>query len=123
MLPRFMEAIEAHVYAHGFAYRYGGDEYVLMLPNMDVEVGSLFLEQLRRRVAQIEYPETSKRTTISIGFIHLDQNSYLTEREALSKANEAKNYAKKRGRDRIATYRGPRSDDSELYIIGRRRKT
>lgn len=32
ILPRFMRTIEAHVFARGFAYRFGGDEYVLLIP-------------------------------------------------------------------------------------------
>ena len=32
LLPRFMAALEAHVYSRGFAYRFGGDEYVVLLP-------------------------------------------------------------------------------------------
>src|SRR6516162_9933128 len=28
LLPRFMQALEAHVYHHGHAYRQGGDEYL-----------------------------------------------------------------------------------------------
>ena len=27
VLPMFMRALEAHIYGHGFAYRFGGDEY------------------------------------------------------------------------------------------------
>jgi hypothetical protein len=34
LLPRFMQAIEAHVYQHGFAYRQGGDEYLVLLPSL-----------------------------------------------------------------------------------------
>jgi len=69
VLPRFMEAIEAHIFTHGRAYRYGGDEYVLLLPNMDAGLGGFFLEQLRRRLADMSYPETTARTTVSIGFV------------------------------------------------------
>ena len=29
VLPPFMESIEAHVFAHGHAYRFGGDEYLI----------------------------------------------------------------------------------------------
>jgi hypothetical protein len=35
VLPKFMSELEKHVYSHGHAYRYGGDEYVIILSNMD----------------------------------------------------------------------------------------
>ena len=120
VLPRFMETIEAHVYMHGDAYRYGGDEYVLMLPNMDHELGNVFLDQLRRRVAEVRYPETEMKTTISVGYIHVDPDSHLTDREAVKIANVAKNYAKKKGKNRLATYHGPKFTEDELYIVSKK---
>lgn len=32
ILPRFMQAIEAHLFQHGYAYRQGGDEYLICFP-------------------------------------------------------------------------------------------
>ena len=34
ILPRFMSEIEGVVFSRGFAYRIGGDEYLILLPNM-----------------------------------------------------------------------------------------
>ena len=34
MLPRFMQAIEAHLFQHGYAYRQGGDEYLVIVPGL-----------------------------------------------------------------------------------------
>jgi diguanylate cyclase (GGDEF)-like protein len=118
VLPRFMEAIEAHVFTHGHAYRYGGDEYVLLLPNMDDALGGFFLEQLRQKVAALRYPEVEVKTTISIGLVFVEEDSFLTEWDALERANRAKNYAKNEGgKNCIATYRGPLFDESALYIV------
>ncbi|HEX8456378.1 MAG TPA: GGDEF domain-containing protein [Pyrinomonadaceae bacterium] len=119
VLPRFMEAIEAHIFTHGRAYRYGGDEYVLLLPNMDVGSGGFFLEQLRRKLADMSYPGTTARTTVSIGFVLVDSDSFLTEWDALERANRAKTYAKTEGRKNcIVTYHGPLFDENELYVVG-----
>jgi hypothetical protein len=48
VLPVLMSQLEAHVFNHGFAYRHGGDEFVLVLPNMSLEVVTVFLDTLRR---------------------------------------------------------------------------
>ncbi|HEY9285596.1 MAG TPA: GGDEF domain-containing protein [Pyrinomonadaceae bacterium] len=119
VLPRFMEAVEAHVYAHGFAYRYGGDEYALLLPNMDAELAAAFLNQLRRKVGEVEYPGTDKKTTVSIGFVLVGLDSHLTDREALRLANQAKNHAKQGGRDRLATYVGDLFRQEDLRFLAR----
>jgi hypothetical protein len=48
LLPRFMAAIEAHVYSRGYAYRIGGDEYVLLLPNLDKDSAAEFSKCLNK---------------------------------------------------------------------------
>src|ERR1019366_4323533 len=35
VLPRFMQLVESHVHFHGHAYRQGGDEYLILLPNLE----------------------------------------------------------------------------------------
>src|SRR5262249_17371087 len=52
VLPTFMSVLEAHMFAHGYAYRHGGDEYLLLLPNTSFEIATVFLDQLRRDLAQ-----------------------------------------------------------------------
>lgn len=46
LLPQFHLAIEAHVYERGRAYREGGDEYLLVLPEMSAEHVRQFLLEL-----------------------------------------------------------------------------
>jgi diguanylate cyclase (GGDEF)-like protein len=118
VLPRFMETIEAHVYEHGHAYRYGGDEYVLMIPNIDSELGGVFLEKLRQKVGMVQYFDTGVQTTISIGFIYVEPDSFLTDWDALELANRAKAFAKSEGgKNCVVTYRGPYFDKGELYVF------
>lgn len=57
LLPRFMQTVEAHVYHHGFAYRQGGDEYLVMLPSLSKELAIAFLDELRCKLAALKYPE------------------------------------------------------------------
>jgi len=125
VLPRFMKALEAQVFAHGYAYRYGGDEYVLLLPNLTYELAECFLDNLRRNLADIQYPEGIKeRTTVSIGFCYVEPDCPLTDREIEERANKAKNYAKKPGgKNCIATYSGTQFDPDSLHIIKGRRES
>jgi diguanylate cyclase (GGDEF)-like protein len=93
VLPPFMLLLEAHTSSRGFAFREGGDEYVLVLPNVDRDEASRFLEKLRGAVAST--PFGSRSLTVSIGGFVVTDDCPLTSSEARKRANEAKNEAKK----------------------------
>jgi GGDEF domain-containing protein len=42
VLPVFMRAVEAHIYGHGHAYKVGGEEYVVLMPNTDAQLALQF---------------------------------------------------------------------------------
>jgi diguanylate cyclase (GGDEF)-like protein len=117
VLPLFMQALDAHVFQHGFAYRQGGDEYLLLLPNLSRHLGISFLDALRLNLSQLEYRDIGERTTVSIGFCCVDPDSYLTDREIEELANRAKNFAKSSGKNCIATYSGTGFEDGDLFVV------
>ncbi len=117
VLPVFMRTLEAHVYGHGHAYCYGGDEYVLLMPNTDADLGLDFLQRLRRQVATLVFHNTETRITVSSGLCVADWDCHLTDEELLRKAERAKNFAKERGKDQIAGYSGRFFDESELLLL------
>lgn len=116
VLPVFMRELEASVFFRGFAYRYGGDEYVVLLPNVDERLGLSLLDDIRLRLQATAYRGVDERTTVSIGMCVVTPECFLTEREIEERANRAKNYAKSGGRNRIATYRGQIFQDDDLYV-------
>lgn len=117
LLPRFMQAIEAHMFHHGYAYRQGGDEYLLLLPSLSGPLSIRFVDELRVKLANLSYPDIGEKTTVSIGLCIADANCSLTDRELLDRANRAKQFAKQSGKDCIATYDGPRFIDRELKVV------
>ncbi len=117
LLPRFMQTIEAHIYHHGFAYRQGGDEYLILIPSFSRPLAIGFLDELRARLANLSYPEIEEKTTVSIGLCIVDPDCPLTDRELLDRANKAKEFAKNQGKNRIATYSGLRMDEAELQVV------
>ena len=108
---------------HGYAYRHGGDEFLLVLPSMTFEVAIVFLDTLRREVEGLIYPGIEGRATLSIGFLYVDSDCYLTDREIVEKANEAKKFAKGpdknsgKGKNRIAAFMGPEYDTRWLQVL------
>lgn len=119
LLPRFMQAIEAHVFHHGYGYRQGGDEYLILLPSLSRSLSISFLQELRCKLAELSYPAIPEKTTVSIGLCVVDPDCPFTDRELLERANRAKQFAKQNGKDCIATYRGPRYIAQELAVIPR----
>jgi diguanylate cyclase (GGDEF)-like protein len=94
IFPPLMRCIERTVFGKGFAYRYGGDEFVLLVPSADQEVAVAILRQLRGNIATTRF-ERTQSPTISIGLCLIGPDSPLTDREALVWAARAKADAKK----------------------------
>jgi diguanylate cyclase (GGDEF)-like protein len=117
LLPRFMQVLEAHFYHHGFAYRQGGDEYLVLLPSLSKELAIAFLDELRCKLAALKYPEIDGAPTVSIGVCLAEPDCPLTDRELRDRANLAKKFAKDHGKNRIATYEGPRLLPDELRVV------
>lgn len=117
LLPRLMQALEAHVYHHGHAYRQGGDEYLILLPSLSKKLAIEFLDELRVKLAALKYPDIEGSTTVSIGLYIAEPDCSLTDRELRDRANEAKKFAKKHGKNRIATFEGPQLVVDELQVV------
>lgn len=117
ILPRFMELMETHLYTHGFGYRYGGDEYIMLLPNMSLNMGVGFIKEFQQKLRMISYRGIPEKTTVSIGSLFVGADCFLTEREIEDRANRAKNFAKKNGKNCIATYKGAYFSESDLVIV------
>jgi diguanylate cyclase (GGDEF)-like protein len=117
VLPVFMRAVEAHFYGHGYAYRYGGDEYAILMPNAGEELSLVFVGGLRDRLAELRFSGTERKLTVSVGLCVADRDCHLTDNELLQRAERAKNYAKGQGRDRVVGYAGRLFDDTELRVL------
>ena len=117
LLPRFMQTIEAHVFHHGYGYRQGGDEYLILVPSLSRPLAIALLDELRCKLADLEYPDIKERTTVSIGLCIVEPDCPLTDRELRDCASQAKKFAKDRGRNCIATYKGLRFVQPELEVV------
>ncbi len=100
VLPPFMELIESWAFARAHAYRFGGDEYVLLLPNADRDTCIAMLGDLLSRVRATDFSGT--RLGLTVGLCVIDsERCYLTDREVLACANDAKQAAKAVAKGRI----------------------
>ncbi|MBF0227116.1 MAG: diguanylate cyclase [Desulfobacterales bacterium] len=85
--------------------RYGGEEFVIILPDMELEDSKKRAEELRQEIKsslKIEYKEVILKITVSMG-ISTYPNNGVTINEVLKSADLALYQAKNQGRDRIVT--------------------
>ena len=83
--------------------RYGGEEFVVLLPQADLNVASQIAERIRVRVSQIVIPtatETAAQATISVGVTVLIDNEQELD-SLLSRADNAMYAAKNAGRNQV----------------------
>ncbi len=101
VLPTLMRTMESVVFGRGYAYRQGGDEYVICLPNIDLDEATAVLDRLRQRIAELEFEGIDRRATVSIGVALLRPSTPDTIGEALAAAVAQKNEAKLNGKDTV----------------------
>lgn len=116
MLPTFMRRIEAHVFTRGYAYRYGGDEYVILLNNVTEEEALASMDRLRQGLAELAYEGVQRKATVSVGVVIVRPDCHLTGHEIEHAAERVKDFAKKSGRNRVATYNNPLIQEGDWRI-------
>lgn len=83
-------------------FRFGGEEFVVLLHPMTVEDAAQALEHFRQTVEEYDFPQVG-RITVSLGFsgAHMRAPS---PTQLLGQADEALYYAKGNGRNRVCHY-------------------
>jgi diguanylate cyclase (GGDEF)-like protein len=116
ILPKLMRTLEAHLFQRGHAYRFGGDEYGLLIHNTSQEDAARLLHVLRRSIEQLTFYGTkpSFGITASIGFLVIGPRCHLTGLEIEARAASAKQFAKLEGKNRVAVSEAPWFDTSRL---------
>lgn len=120
VLPYFMKGLEAFLFGKGYAYRQGGDEYLVILPNSGHEEALQFFESLRKYFAVVTYSKEMNidRPTVSIGVCTASPSDRKSPLEIQQLANRAEKHAKENGRNRVAGYEAevPHADTT-LFIF------
>jgi hypothetical protein len=91
------------------------------MPSLDHKAAEATFDDLRHRLASLNYPGIEGNTTVSIGFCVLGPQCFLTNPEAEHRAERAKNFAKKKGRDRLATYTTDQFREEDLFVCKRKK--
>ncbi len=103
VLREFALRIRKSIRGIDLACRYGGEEFVVLMPETDLAVATMVAERLRRRIASepftIQQGGRSIEVTISIGIAALGHGD--TAASVLKRADQALYRAKRDGRNRV----------------------
>jgi two-component system cell cycle response regulator len=103
VLREFALRIRKSIRGIDLACRFGGEEFVVLMPETDLAVATMVAERLRRRIASeafaIQQSARSIEVTISIGIAALGRDD--TAATLLKRADQALYRAKRDGRNRV----------------------
>jgi diguanylate cyclase (GGDEF)-like protein len=101
VLLRFSQLMEKCFRYNDFLFRFGGEEFVVILNLASQETAVTIFNRFREDVANYDFPSVG-RITVSIGITHIDNLSMPTTQ--LDHADKALYHAKDSGRNRVVLY-------------------
>jgi two-component system cell cycle response regulator len=104
VLEEFARRLKKAVRGIDLACRYGGEEFVVVMPDTDIAMATAVAERLRRRIAAEPFPinrnARTAKVTISIGIAAM-RSSEDKPAEIIKRADQALYRAKREGRNRV----------------------
>ncbi|PKH25376.1 GGDEF domain-containing protein [Enterobacterales bacterium CwR94] len=102
-LARVSVAIRDAVRSRDIVVRYGGEEFLVLLTNVNPEIARKLAERIRQSVLALEIPhlfndKVATHVTVSAGFAPLENNHFS---DAVANADRALYVAKNRGRNTL----------------------
>jgi two-component system cell cycle response regulator len=107
VLKRVADVISENLRSGDMAYRYGGEEFLIVLPEQDLRSATVAAERLRRSVEELAIPHRARTlpeiVTVSMGLATLSAGEKSAD-DLLKAADAALYAAKEAGRNRVTTY-------------------
>ncbi|OHD16205.1 MAG: hypothetical protein A2087_08215 [Spirochaetes bacterium GWD1_61_31] len=110
VLADVARCIKAGLRNADFVGRYGGEEFLIVLPETPLAGAYVFAERLRRQVAELSIGELGLQVTVSFGLVILDGHQDLLG--FVEAADRCLYQAKNRGRNRVVCTQLPPDDVS-----------
>jgi diguanylate cyclase (GGDEF)-like protein len=106
VLREFSTCLKHEARKTDIPFRYGGEEFMLLLPNTDIGGALNVAEKIRSACETKKYDDGNNSTTvtISIGIASVKQNQLIDGKEFMAFADKALYRAKTEGRNRVEVY-------------------
>lgn len=100
VLKEVSKVIKDNLRNSDFVGRFGGEEFLIILPNTKIQIGYEIAESIRSKISNLKLAYSGMRVTISAGAKELSKNIN-SEIELLKAADTALYRAKEKGRNRV----------------------
>ncbi len=103
VLQAFSRSLSDNLRREDILTRYGGEEFVILLPQTDITQAKPLAERMRNAIEKIHItsaPELQLTASLGISVMHVDE----TIHRAIERANHALLQAKESGRNRVVTW-------------------
>jgi diguanylate cyclase (GGDEF)-like protein len=102
VLLTFANILRASLRDNDRSFRYGGEEFIVVVNDVTPEQAEMVLERLRGNVEKHDFPRVGQ-VTVSVGYTRIDKQD-LPPR-IIEEADKALYYAKEHGRNQVRDYR------------------
>ncbi|HZO28017.1 MAG TPA: diguanylate cyclase [Chloroflexota bacterium] len=106
VLQALSRAVAETIRSGDMAYRYGGEELLIIMPEQSAETSVIAMERVREAVERLAISHSANRpygvVTISVGLVAVGQGEKLPWEVVLKRADAALYQAKALGRNRVA---------------------
>jgi diguanylate cyclase (GGDEF)-like protein len=106
VLKEIAERLKSDLRPYDMVGRYGGEEFLVVLPNCSLEVAARRADEIRNLVCKDAVASTfaTVPVTVSMGITASDRAQNLTIEELLQQADKALYFAKENGRNCVRTF-------------------
>jgi diguanylate cyclase (GGDEF)-like protein len=104
VLRKFAHAVQKQIRDSDAFGRYGGEEFLLMLPTTSLEDAMMFAERVRQSIEKLVFADVSEELKVSVSIGVAQFRSGETIGQTVTRADEALYAAKSGGRNRVANY-------------------
>jgi len=106
VLREFSASLKQSIRKTDISFRYGGEEFMVLLPNTGIAAAQIVAEKIRAVCDKKRYDDGnhSIAVTVSIGISSVNQHQLLESKELLTLADKALYRSKAEGRNRVTVY-------------------
>ena len=105
VLIGFARYVMAHLRPYDKFFRYGGEEFLICLPDTDLQTAGDVIDRLREELASLSFEDSGKghfQVTVSFGLALLDPD--MPVEKSMDRADRALYVAKEAGRNRVVKW-------------------